>query len=157
MTRPRPLPALGGFLALHFVVAAIGGLTTASTVHDWYQTLAKPAFNPPDFLFGPVWTLLYLLTAIAAWRIWRSAHPLRRRALALYATQLLCNFLWSPLFFGLRQPTLALIDIAVMVPIALACLPLFLRIDRVAGWLWLPYVGWISFALVLNSAIVLLN
>lgn len=157
MKSRRSALTLAGFIVLNLAIGAIGGITTASSVNSWYGTLTKPAFNPPNFIFGPVWTTLYLLIAVAAWRIAISRHPQRPIALIVYGVQLLCNFLWSPLFFGLRNPTFALVDMALMLPAAVACQILFLRIDRTAGLMWVSYLAWISFALVLNAAIVWLN
>ena len=161
---PRPhmkaqsLPALFKFLAASLVAAGIASLATAASVASWYPTLAKPAWNPPAAVFGPVWTLLYVLMSIAAWRVWlRRDDPLARNPLAGFFAQLALNALWSVLFFGLRQPALAFAEI-LLLWLLLAWLQLhFARIDRLAALLWLPYLAWVSFAAALNGAIWHLN
>ncbi len=147
------------FVALSLAVGAIGGFATASSVTSWYLTLNKPSFNPPSAVFAPVWTTLYILMALAAWRVWRSpaADDSRRRALILYGVQLALNLGWSLIFFGLRRPDLAMIEIVVMLAAILATTAAFARIDRPAAWMMAPYVAWVSFASVLNFAIWRLN
>lgn len=147
-----------GFIGLTLIAGALGSTATASSVGTWYQELAQPSWNPPRWIFGPVWTTLYLMMAVAAWRVWRhTEHPLRRRALALFFAQLVLNTLWSFLFFGLRSPGLALAEIFVLLAAIGATGFHFWRIDRPAGVLWLPYVLWVSFATVLNGTIWWLN
>jgi len=150
--------ALAGFLAATFLVAGISALFTAQSIPTWYATLAKPSFNPPNSIFGPVWTLLYGLMAIAAWLIWkRPASPLRSRALLLFWVQLALNFAWSLIFFGQRQIGFALNDIVMLwLAIALSCI-MFFRLSKPAGSMFLPYLAWVSFASVLNYEIWRLN
>jgi tryptophan-rich sensory protein len=151
--------ALGGFLLVTFAAAAIGSWATFTSVETWYPRLAKPAWTPPSFLFGPVWTCLYLAMAVAAWRVWRlqPAGPAARGVLRLYGAQLVLNALWSVLFFGWRRPDLALVDIAALwILLAIAC-GRFWRVDRAAGALWTPYLAWVSFASALNAAVWWLN
>jgi translocator protein len=140
-------------------VGAIGGLATASSVETWYPSLNKPVFNPPNAVFGPVWTTLYVLMAVAAWRVWRAAPPgvTRQRAIGLYSVQLVLNLAWSLIFFGLRQPDLALVELVVLLAAVLATTAVFFRIDRPAGWLMVPYGAWVSFAGLLNFEIWRLN
>ncbi len=139
-------------------MSAIGGAITATSVGDWYQVLQKPAFNPPDWVFAPVWTTLYVLMAIAAWRVWRlPASPARQRALIVFALQLALNLLWSVLFFGLQRIDLALIEIAILLVCVIANTILFWRTDAAAGVLFVPYVLWVGYASVLNGALWLLN
>lgn len=146
------------FIAVTFAAAGIGGAATASSVGAWYPTLAKPAWNPPSWVFGPVWSTLYLLMAVAAWRVWRHReHPQRRAALAWFFVQLALNALWSVLFFGLRRPDLALIEIVILLATLVATGWKFWGIDRVAALLWAPYVAWVGFATVLNGTIWWLN
>ena len=153
----RWLP-LGLFLVLAFAAAAIGGLATASTVQTWYPGLRKPDWAPPNGIFGPVWTLLYITMAVSTWRVWKLGDPLSsRRTVSLYSAQLTLNALWSILFFGLRQPGLALLDIVVLWFVLLWILRRFCRLDRVAAWMWLLYVVWVSFAVALNWTIWSLN
>ena len=151
------LAALAVSLALAFAVAAIGGWVTAGSVSSWYPTLVKPPFNPPDWIFGPVWTALYALMALAAWRVWRADSPGRRPALRLYGLQLGLNLLWSVLFFGLHQPGWALIEIAVLFIAIAATGRTFLQIDRIAGLCFVPYGLWVAFAAALNASIWWLN
>ena len=149
---------LAGFLLICFAVAAVGGAVTASSVETWYPTLNKPAFNPPDWVFAPVWTVLYAAMAVAGWRIWRSPPtPTRRTALVLFAIQLGLNCAWSILFFGAREIGLAFADILLLLLALGATTAAFWRIDRVAGWLFLPYLLWVGYAAALNGAIWLLN
>lgn len=156
--RCRDLLGLAAFVAACLVVSAIGGWVTARSVDTWYQALQKPAFNPPDWLFAPVWTLLYMTIAISGWRAWRSPARARlRAAMAAYAAQLALNLAWSCVFFGSRAigPALAvilLLLLAIGVNVAL-----FWRVDRLAGWLLLPYAAWVAFAAGLNFELWRLN
>jgi tryptophan-rich sensory protein len=152
----RELLALLGFLAACFGVAALGGLTTAPAVEGWYRDIAKPSFNPPSWVFGPAWTLLYTLMSWSAFLVWRKS-GLRSRPLALFALQLFLNGLWSPVFFGLARPGAALVVILLLWPAIAACLVVFWRESRLAGALLIPYLAWVSFATVLNAAIWRLN
>ncbi|QUD90897.1 tryptophan-rich sensory protein [Phenylobacterium montanum] len=151
------LPAAAS-IAIALAVGAVGGFATHSSVGSWYATLAKPSFNPPNAVFGPVWTMLYVLMALAAWRVWRTGP---RKAvglpLGLYAAQLALNLAWSLIFFGLRQPGLALADIAALMALVIATTIAFLRIDRPAGLIMIPYAAWVAFASALNFEIWRLN
>ncbi len=158
LSKRRDYLALAGFIALCASVSAAGGVVTATSVGGWYQTLAKPPFNPPDWLFGPVWTVLYLFIAIAGWRLWRSAlGPARRTALTIYFVQLVVNLAWSFLFFGAWMIGAAFVDIAVLVLLIGACIVLFWRVDRWAALLFIPYGLWVAFASILNCSLWLLN
>ena len=152
--------ALVLFLLAAFAAATIGGVATATSVQTWYPTLAKPPWNPPSWVFGPAWTLLYGLMSVAAWRVWVRRAELGAKAttvLRLHGLQLVLNALWSLLFFGLQRPDLALIEIVGLWTI-LAIIQLQLKtLDRLAAWLWGPYLGWVSFATTLNLAIWYLN
>lgn len=145
-----------GFLAACFGVAALGGLATAPAVTGWYADIAKPSFNPPSWVFGPAWTLLYALMSWSAFLVWRRC-GLRSRPLALFGLQLLLNGLWSPVFFGLARPGAALVVIVLLWLAIAACLVVFWRVSRLAGGLLIPYLAWVSFATVLNAAIWRLN
>lgn len=150
--------ALVVFVALCLAVAAVGGAVTATSVGTWYAALAKPSFNPPDWLFGPVWTTLYLMMAVAAWRVWRARGRVdARAALGLWALQLALNLVWSFVFFGARMIGAALVEIVVLLVAILATLALFWRIDRVAGALLVPYAAWVGFATLLTAALWRLN
>ncbi len=156
--RKHRWPALFGFIMATFTAAAIGGAATSEGVRDWYPLLRKPSWTPPGWLFGPAWTLLYAMMSVAAWRIWllRPA-PATRTALILFFSQLALNALWSILFFGLRRPDLALLEILALWLLLAATQRTFWRLDRMAGLLWAPYLAWVTFAAVLNAAIWWLN
>ena len=154
----RDLLALAGFVLVCLAVSVLGGAITATSVGGWYQQLDKPSFNPPDWLFAPVWTTLYLFMALAAWRVWRRAGwRAGRQALAVFALQLILNLLWSGLFFGLQSIGLALFEILFLLGAVLSAAILFWRIDRVAGLLFVPYAAWVAFATLLNAALWKLN
>ena len=155
---PRNILALAGFFAICFSVAGIGAVATVSSVDTWYPTLVKPPFNPPDWIFGPVWTFLYALIATAGWRVWRSpSGPMRRRGLVLYSLQLALNLLWSILFFGLHLTGLALVEILLLLVVIAVTGRIFYRVDCMAGLLFIPYLLWVGFASLLNFAIWILN
>jgi benzodiazapine receptor len=156
--KPFRTAPLVGFVAVTFAAAAIGSAATFQSVGTWYQTLQKPTWNPPSAVFSPVWTLLYIAMSIAAWRAWRKAAPeAGGGVIRLYGAQLILNALWSILFFGLRRPDLALIDIVALWLLLVLGLVRFWRLDRIAGLLWAPYVAWVSFAAFLNFTIWQLN
>ncbi|HEY0865530.1 MAG TPA: TspO/MBR family protein [Lacunisphaera sp.] len=155
--RARQVSALIGFIGAAFVAGAIGSWATFPNVRDWFPLLLKPAWNPPGWLFGPVWTTLYVLMGLATWRAWRAAGPATPRLVPVYFVQLFFNALWSVLFFGLKQPAWALADILVLWGLLVWLQVALWRRDRLAGALWLPYVLWVTFATALNAAIVRLN
>ena len=156
--RGLELSVLGLFLAVCLSVAALGGAVTSTSVNGWYQELAKPPFNPPDSVFAPVWTTLYVMMAVAAWRVWRQRHRAAcGPALGVFGAQLALNLLWSYLFFGWLAIGLALVEVGVLWLAIVATAILFARIDRMAGWLLMPYAAWVLFASVLNGAIWWLN
>lgn len=138
---------------------AIGSVATAKAIPTWYAALAKPRFNPPEWLFGPAWTVLYLLMAVAAFLVWKQGFgsPGVKLALAVFLLQLILNALWSVLFFGLRSPLAGMVDIVVMWVAILWTIVLFFRVSVPAGVMLLPYIAWVSFAAVLNAAILRLN
>ncbi len=149
---------LVAFVATCLAIGALGALVTAPAIASWYPTIAKPSFNPPNWIFGPVWTTLYVLMAIAAWLVWRRpAPPVTRTALLLFVLQLVLNSVWSLLFFGLHRIDLALIDIILLLASIIATTIAFYRHSLVAAWLLIPYLAWVSFATVLNFAIWRLN
>ena len=152
------LLGLVGFVAICLLVSSIGGAITATSVGTWYQTLQKPPFNPPDWVFAPVWATLYLLMAIAGWRVWlRSQFELSHPALMVFAVQLGLNLAWSFLFFGLQRIDLAMVAIVILLLTIIANTFLFWRIDRLAGVLFVPYVLWVVYATALNGSLWLLN
>ncbi len=143
---------------LAFLILVLGGglLIGANNVPgDWYQSLAKPAFNPPNWIFAPVWSLLYVLIAIVGARIWLSQR--RSMAMRLWYAQLVLNFAWSPIFFGLQDPAAALIVILGLLVAVVGFIAAAWREDRIAALLFLPYLAWVAFATALNGAIVALN
>jgi translocator protein len=136
----------------------VGSIFTVSSVRTWYMTLTLPSFSPPSWIFGPVWILLYTLMGIAAYLVWQQRTRRGvRRALSIYGIQLVLNALWSVIFFGLHRPDLALIEIMVLLAFILWTTVLFWRVDHRAGLLLSPYILWVSFAMVLNAAIWMLN
>ena len=142
-----------------FAVSGLGGAVTAPEIDGWYRTLEKPPFNPPDWIFGPVWTLLFLMMAVAAWLVVRAKGSLSaaRREMAYYAAQLALNLGWSVLFFGLRRPGLAFAEIILLMAALGATGLVFYRVRPLAGWLFVPYAAWVGFASVLNGWIALNN
>lgn len=172
MKDPRSEPASGDFsttplgdgltlVAWMSLLLGLGAGTGALFAPDaWYEALLKPTFNPPSWLFGPVWSVLYLTMAVALWLVRRDrdAEPdLRRRATALFAVQFALNLSWTPLFFGLHSPGLAFVDICLLWIALLTTMLVFGRVRPLAGYLLLPYLLWVSFALVLNGTIWLMN
>lgn len=154
----RDLLALGLFVGTCLAIGGLGGAVTSSSVTEWYPTLNKPSFNPPNWVFGPVWTTLYVMMGLAAWRVWRAAErDATRTPLVFFGVQLAVNLGWSVAFFGLRDPGLAVAVILALDLLVLATALLFRRFDGLAAVLLLPYLGWITFATVLNIAIWRLN
>lgn len=148
--------ALGLFLLANLAVAGSGAFFRPG---QWYEQLRKPGWRPPNWLFGPVWSILYLMIAVAGWLIWRAAGDTAagQAALAVYAVQLLFNAGWSAVFFGLRRPDLGLIEVLLLWSAILATILLFLSIRPLAGYLLVPYLIWVSFATLLNFSIWRLN
>ncbi|MFC1987106.1 TspO/MBR family protein [Chloroflexota bacterium] len=137
----------------------IGSIFTTPAIPTWYATLAKPPFTPPNWLFAPAWLTLYLLMGISAFIIWLQGIDKRqvRLALIIFATQLALNTLWSVVFFGLKSPLYgAMVIIALWITILFTILN-FWKLSKVAGWLLLPYIGWVTFAAALNISILILN
>jgi benzodiazapine receptor len=157
-------PPRGGWLALAGWILLLAGMgAVVGIVFDpngWYADLLKPTWNPPSWLFGPVWTLLYIAMAVALWLVRREPdidEALRQRAVALFAIQFLLNLAWTPLFFGLHSPGLAFLEVCVLWIALLWTMLMFGRIRALAGYLLLPYLLWVSFALVLTGTIWLMN
>lgn len=156
---PRDIWKLVVSIVACLAAGAIGSIFTRQAIPNWYATLDKPAFNPPNWVFTPVWTLLYILMGVAAFLVWRKGWGSRQVKIALVAflVQLILNALWSVAFFGLESPLYGLIVIAVLWLSILFTTLSFYRISRVAGGLMLPYLLWVTFAAVLNESIWLLN
>lgn len=154
-SRFHPLPALIGWLLLSLAAAALGGLFPPG---DWYAQLNKPSWHPPNWIFGPVWTALYILMAVAAWLVWwRGGFAGQSQALGLYLLQILLNALWTPLFFGLHHPALAFAEIILLWVALLSTVLVFWKTHRLAGALLIPYLAWVTFAAVLNFSLWRLN
>ncbi|NYF91869.1 TspO/MBR family protein [Tunturiibacter empetritectus] len=161
-SRADSISVLLGLLFVCYAVAALGALVTAHEVPAWYATLSKPNFSPPNWIFAPVWTVLYGLMAVAAWLVWRtptsgSNSTSRRSGLILFALQLLLNFLWTPVFFRFHQLLPALVVILCLWGLILLTALRFWKVDRLAGGLMLPYLVWVTFATALNYEIYRLN
>lgn len=138
-------------------VGILGGVFTAASIPTWYAGLNKPVFSPPNWIFGPVWTLLYASMGVASFLIWESKNKIKNRALAIFAIQLALNFLWSFIFFGLRNPELAFAEIVLLWLSILLTMGAFYRIRQSAAYILVPYLLWVSFASALNFAIAFLN
>jgi benzodiazapine receptor len=150
--------ALAVSAALCFGTEAAGGALTAAAVRDWYPTLAKPAWTPPSWVFGPVWTLLFALMAASAWLVWRRSGPRGAGvALGLFGAQLVLNAGWSLLFFALCSPGAALIEINVLWVAIAATIAAFARVSRAAALLLVPYLLWVGYATALNAAVWSMN
>jgi len=141
------------------LAGVIGSLFTVSSIPNWYSTLAKPALNPPGWVFGPVWTTLYALMGIAAWLVWKSGWGRKevKVALGVFGIQLFLNAAWSIIFFGLKSPGWALIDIVLLWLAIIWTIVVFYKISKPAAYLLLPYLLWVSFASYLNYSIWMLN
>lgn len=159
MNKAISILALIASILISQLAGVIGSVFTASSVKTWYRTLDKPPFNPPGWVFGPVWTALYTLMGVAAWLVWRKGWvtPGVRAALGVFAVQLVLNGLWSYLFFGLRSPFAAFVELVILWAAIALTVILFFRVSGAAGWLLIPYIAWVSFAGVLNFSIWRLN
>lgn len=157
----RSAIVLAGFIVLCLAAGALGSVLTTPGLEPWYAGLAKPSFNPPNWIFAPVWTTLYVLMGYALWQIWAqpgpSNQPARRRAYLFFATQLVLNVSWSAAFFFLQSPGLGLAIILALLVAIVATMIVFARQDRLAGLLLVPYVAWVGFAAVLNLSIARMN
>ncbi len=152
----KSIPSLVVFTILVAGAAVIGSMSNTDL---WFRNLEKPPLNPPDWLFGPVWTTLYILIIIAAWLVWRTEtyQKTKRLAIGFFGAQLLLNALWSWIFFTLHNPGLALVDIILLNVAIMGMIGWYGRINRTAAWLMVPYLLWVGFATYLNWAIWTLN
>lgn len=149
---------LGALLISLALVGVVAGFASQFRPGDWYGALEKPPFTPPDWLFAPVWTVLYLMMAVAAWLVWlQRDRPFARAALALYGAQLILNGLWSWLFFGQQLIGAATLEIAALLIVLAACTLCVRLVHRGASLLMTPYLAWVGFAGLLNAAIWRLN
>lgn len=160
----RSVLVLAAFIAISFAVAGLGSLATIQNVDGWYSTADKAAWNPPNWIFGPVWTLLYTAMSVAAWLVWRERARVNvKPALTIYVVQLALNAVWTPIFFGLYPfigaPALWIalgIILAIDLTVLLTMLR-FWRVSRAAAWMLVPYWVWVLFATSLNAALAILN
>jgi benzodiazapine receptor len=141
------------------LVGIIGTPFTISAISTWYVFLNKPFFSPPNWIFGPVWTILYFFMGVSAFLVWQKGlnHKKVKKALTYFKLQLFFNFLWSILFFGLHSPILGLVDIIVLLVSIILTIGAFYKISKIAAYLLIPYLLWVSFATILNISIVVLN
>ena len=158
MTTPQKIGAFLLSLIIPLAVGGISGFFTVSAIPGWYQTIQKPSWNPPNWVFGPVWTTLYVLMGIAMYLIWTQYRTeQRQRALYLNALQLILNFFWSLIFFNLHSIGWALIEIIILWVVIVQTMFAYDRVYKPAAWLLLPYIVWVTFATILNGTIWWLN
>lgn len=146
-------------IVICLTVGAVSGYFTANEIPNWYATLIKPSFNPPNWIFGPVWSTLYILMAVSWWLVWKSdvASSKKNKAMLIFAIQLILNFFWSIIFFSFHQPGIALIEIIFMLIFILFSIIIFYPVSKPASYLLIPYLLWVSFASILNYTIWKLN
>jgi translocator protein len=154
----RQAIALAFSVGICLGAAGIGSILTTPSLHPWYATLRKPSWTPPNWLFGAVWTALYLGMAVAAWLVWRQAGFLPARLpLTLFVFQLALNVAWSAIFFGLRAPGAAFLEVVLLWLFILLTAIAFWPVSRTASWLLVPYLTWVTYAAALNAAIWRMN
>ena len=147
-------------VAVCLAIGYFSGTVTRSAILDWYPTLEKPSFNPPNWIFAPVWTALYIMMGVAAGLVWNRIKyetEAVKKALVFFIIQLILNAMWSYLFFGLRNPMLAGLEIIVLWLMIYETYIQFTKINKIAGYLFIPYLAWVSFAAILNASIWWLN
>jgi len=155
----KKIVGIVAFVVICELAGVAGSLFTRPAIPGWYAGLAKPAFNPPDWIFGPVWITLYALMGIAAWLVYvrGTERPEVKRALFAFAAQLVLNVLWTVMFFGARHILGAFVIIVALLIVIAGLIPRFHRISKTAAWLLAPYALWVGFAAVLNASIYVLN
>lgn len=158
MTKLKIIPLLFS-IGVCFLAAAVGSVFTIGAIDTWYVTLNKPFFSPPSWIFGPVWTLLYLMMGVSLYIFWGTKTNIkeRRLGLSIFFVQLALNALWSILFFGLKSPIAAFVVIILLWLTICLTIKKFLKASKLAGRLLIPYFAWVSFATILNLSIVILN
>lgn len=154
-TPDRNFNLISAALFIGIIVAISLGIGYLTQPGEWYDTLNKPFFNPPSWVFGPVWSVLYILIAIAGWRIWCKAP--KSAAMKLWLAQMILNWIWSPAFFGAQAPKLAFIIIIAMVLTIYLFINRNWNSDRTSAYLFIPYAAWVTFATLLNGSIAILN
>lgn len=149
---PKNIPLLVLSIGLCLGAGVLGSFFTFSAIPDWYAALNKPSFSPPNWIFGPVWTTLYIMMGISLYLVWQ-----KKKVPLVFWAQLFLNAIWSIIFFGMKNPGLALIDIIALWITIVLTIKSFSKISKPAGYLLIPYLLWVSFAAILNLSIVLLN
>lgn len=145
-------------IAIPLAIGYLGSIFTTSSVNSWYTTINKPSFNPPNYLFAPIWTALFVLIGISFYFVWmKKFEGEKEKVITIYFVQLLLNFLWSLFFFGVQSPALAFLDIIALWFMIVVNIIIFYRISKISGWMLVPYLLWVSFASALNLSIVILN
>ena len=142
-------------LFITFIASAIGGFTTASFKEPWYSEIVLPSFNPPSWVFGPVWTILYIFMSVAAWSAWKKTSD--SKILQIYFVHLFFNAIWSIIFFGFHEIGLALIDLTIILFFIIKLMKIYFRDNLLSFYLTIPYFLWSSYALILNTSIYFLN
>lgn len=156
--KPYQEQFVGGLcVVLPFLAGTVGGLLTGPSIISWYQYLAKPFWTPPDYVFAPVWTVLYLFMGVAAFLVWQGRHPERMFSLKVFFVHLVVNTLWSVVFFGLHAPGAGLVVIVALWGMIAWLIKLFASQSKMAAWLLAPYLLWVTYATTLNLGIILLN
>lgn len=140
-----------------FLAGFLGAQFTDSSLNSWYATIEKPSWNPPSWVFAPVWTTLYCMIAVSGWLLWHKQNSYARSARWLFVLQLVLNALWSALFFGLQSPSMAAVGIVLLWLSIGAYIAVARRVQGTAAWLFVPYMAWVSFAAVLNFTVWFLN
>ena len=146
---------LGLILLVTFAASGIGGFTTSSFKEPWYSEILLPSFNPPSWVFGPVWTTLYIFMSIATWSAWNKT--LDKKILQIYFVHLFFNSIWSVIFFGFHQILIALIDLVVILIFIIWLMKIYYKVNKISFLLMIPYLLWSSYALILNATIFYLN
>lgn len=144
-------------IGICLAVGVLGSFFTISAIPVWYEALNKPSLSPPSWVFGPVWTILYILMGISLYLVWVSKNKLKQKGIKLFFAQLGFNALWSIIFFGMKNPLLALVDIILLWVAIFLTIKTFSKINKLAGNLLVPYIIWVSFATYLNFMIFVLN
>ena len=147
--------SLGLILLVTFVASGIGGFVTSSFKEPWYSEIILPTFNPPSWIFGPVWTTLYIFMSVAAWIVWNKT--LDKKNLQIYFVHIFFNAIWSVIFFGFHQIFIALIDLGIILIFIIWLMKIYYQINKISFVLMIPYLLWSSYALVLNATIFYLN
>jgi len=145
------------FVVVSFLAGSVGSFFTIGNIMGWYHQLSQPSWTPPDWLFGPVWTTLYVLMGVAAGKVWNSGKKGKNWVIALFLVHLLVNAAWSVIFFGAHETVIALMVIKLLWVLIVAMMIVFWRYSRAATYLLIPYLLWVTYAATLNLGIVLLN